>query len=191
MAEGIARRRRPAGWLVTVTTARNTVFARTGQGTCPITDGQGCIIAGYKVEVLPENRPGRFTEGELVSLMRWPQAAMTGIAGRLDFALGTPGGRGDLIENLKAQGLVAVDRDRLRPTHYGRSVHALISSIAPEIFDVGLVADLDARLHAFKDGHLSEEDLLRSFLAQVTALVSRFASRQSSCTTDRRELHMT
>ena len=173
----IARGPERTAWRVSFETMDGVAtFGAVGQGRCPVALDREAVIEGIKLEERVEAPPDRYTEGEIVALMRDPHSKMRGARGRMGFTLGTPGARADVIETLKAQGLISVVQERLRPTAAGRSVHALVLSVAPEVFDVGLVAEFDDRLQSLREGTVTETELRKELSDRLSGIIARMTA---------------
>ncbi|MBF9235615.1 DNA topoisomerase [Microvirga alba] len=174
-----------AGW--------KTLFREDGEGhdeedrasqLPALVDGEAVSVNSARVISKRTEPPARFSEGELVDAMKnaWKFVTDEAERERLKDAkgIGTPATRDTIIEGLKVQTLIALDKGKLKPTEVGLWLYELVRSGAPELVDPGATARMESRLDDVLAGTVSVDTVIHEVVERTRALVAAVVSAKAS-----------
>jgi DNA topoisomerase-3 len=145
-----------------------------------LTDGEVVSVEPACVVAKTTTAPVRYSEGDLIDAMKnaWRFVAEGPDRDRLKEAkgIGTPATRDTVIEGLKAQGLVTVEKSKLRPTELGLWLYGLVASAAGELVDPAATARMECSLDSVLEGGVSIDTVLAEVVARTTALVAKIVA---------------
>lgn len=141
----------------------------------PFADGGDVEVRATRVVSKMTTAPQRYSEGDLIDAMKnaWRFVMDPAERDRLKDAkgIGTPATRDTVIEGLKAQGMVSVEKGKLRPTEVGLWLYKTLRDAAPELVDPGVTARMESRLDAVLDGGATVDGVVGEVVARATAIV--------------------
>lgn len=144
-----------------------------------VSDGE--TVAVRKTELLAKatKAPPRYTEGSLIDDMQnaWKFVSDPVEKERLKEAkgIGTPATRDSIIEGLKKQGLLLIDKDKLKASDTAIQLHQLLEAHCAAILDPAETARMEARLDAIVSGEASAVGVVDEICASAGAMVERLA----------------
>ena len=142
----------------------------------PFMDGE--VIKAERCRLITKitSVPGRYSEGDLIDAMTnaWRFVEDPTERERLKDAkgIGTPATRATVIEGLKEQGLVQVEKAKLKPTELGMTLYGLLKRAAPELVDPGATARMEHGLDEVLAGVGSIDSVVAAVAARTTILVA-------------------
>ena len=117
--------------------------------------------------------PKRYNEGGLIDAMHnaWRFVKDEAERERLREAkgIGTPATRDSILEGLKRQGMLALDKKNLVPTDLALWLYKLLRESAPELVDPGVTARMDARLDEVLAGSADADTVIGEIAVEPAA----------------------
>jgi len=125
--------------------------------------------------------PPRYTEGSLIKAMQeaWRFAGDPDLAARLKEAkgLGTPATRDTIIEDLKRQALLEVEKKKLKASELAMAVYALLRQEAPEVLDPAATADMERRLDDILSAQHDADAVISALAGRAAAFNEKMRAR--------------
>ncbi|RZS76878.1 DNA topoisomerase-3 [Phyllobacterium myrsinacearum] len=150
----------------------------------PIPDGAEGRVSEAKCHGKITEAPKRYTDGELPTVMQnaWKFVDDAGERDRLKetHGIGTTATRAAIIEGLKHQNFITVDKGRLVPTELGLWLYNIVVTNAADLTDVGMTARLEDRLSSIYRGEATAADVIRDIVRITTELVQKLSASASS-----------
>ena len=126
--------------------------------------------------------PKRYTEGDLIDAMHnaWRFVKDEAERERLKEAkgIGTPATRDSILEGLKRQGMLVLDKKHLVPSDLALWLYGLLCGSAPALVDPGATARMEARLDDVLAGTADAD----AVIGEITELTSRLVTRLGEVT---------
>jgi len=148
-----------------------------------IVDGSQIIVSNSKVHAKKTEPPKRYTEGELPSVMQaaWKFVEDPDERERLKETngIGTPATRASIIEGLKDQKFLAIEKGKIVPTELGLAFYEIVAAGAGELVDPGATARLEERLNAIYRNEAGAGDVIREAIERTTRLAGCLAKASS------------
>ncbi len=140
----------------------------------PFKDGEQVSLHEAAKETKQTKPPPRFNEGTLIEAMQnaWRYVAEGPIQERLKECkgIGTPATRDSIIDGLKKQAQIAVDRGRIVPTNDGLAFYQLLKSKLPSLVDPGSTALMEMKLDGVVDGKFDALEVVEEIAEQAKRL---------------------
>ncbi|WP_323034265.1 DNA topoisomerase [Pararhodobacter sp.] len=149
-------------------------------GTLPaFVNGEDITCGPVRARTRQTTAPRRYTEGDLIDAMQnaWKFVSDEGERDRLKEAkgIGTPATRDSILEGLKRQGFLTIERKNLVPTEMAMWLYDLLCDHAPELVDPGATARMEARLDDVLSGSVPAKTVIDEIAALAGELVGRIS----------------
>ncbi|MGE4409597.1 MAG: DNA topoisomerase [Sphingobium sp.] len=145
-------------------------------------DGDSIRCTSVRARARQTTAPKRFTEGDLIDAMQnaWKFVNDEAERERLKEAkgIGTPATRDSILEGLKRQGLLVVERKNLVPSEMGLWLYDLLVAHAPELIDAGATARMEGRLDDVLNGVTYCDQVIEEICALAGDLVAKISDAQ-------------
>ncbi|WP_262267032.1 MULTISPECIES: type IA DNA topoisomerase [Microvirga] len=152
----------------------------------PLKNGEPVRARETEVQVKMTKPPPRYTEGSLIEAMQeaWKFVDDPAERERLKEAkgIGTPATRDTIIEGLKLQGQITVQKKNLVPTELGMQLYQILASAAPVIVDPGATARMEARLDDILSGKASADQVIKEISKVAYTLIPSIKQKKGSVT---------
>ena len=150
----------------------------------PITDGVDGGVSEAKCHAKATEPPKRYTDGELPTVMQnaWKFVEDAGERDRLKetHGIGTTATRAGIIEGLKQQNFIAVEKGRIVPTELGLWLYDIVSNNISDLTDVGMTARLEDRLSSIYRGEATADDVINDIIRITIELVRKLGASSPS-----------
>lgn len=152
----------------------------------PLKNGEP--VTGQETEVLVKmtKPPPRYTEGSLIEAMQeaWKFVDDPAERERLKEAkgIGTPATRDTIIEGLKLQGQITVQKKNLVPTDLGLQLYEILVSAAPVAVDPAATARMEARLDDILSGQATADQIIKEISKVAYNLIPSIKQKKGSVT---------
>jgi len=170
-----------AGWRVLLPAPEDKALSIDGQ----LQHGESvATIKDAAVEAKITEPAPRLNEGGLIAAMQHVWRLVEEEAARAWLketnGIGTPATRAQIIEGLKAQGLLAVQRKVIVPTPLGMATYQLLRDCDVSLVDVVRTAHMEARLDAVARGKADLRSVVADLVADTERLVTGLQARQAT-----------
>lgn len=140
-------------------------------------NGETVRATDAKVAAKWTEPPKRYTEAGLIKAMQeaWRFVEDPAQRERLKEAkgLGTPATRSTIIEGLKSQGQVQLDKKNLVPTQAGMLIYDVFAEVAPVVMDPAATARMEARLDDILTGKATAKQVISEITQQARWITDR------------------
>jgi len=147
-------------------------------------DGSTVTVTESGVEKKTTKPPARYTEGSLIKGMQeaWRFAEDPAQSARLKEAkgIGTPATRDTIIEGLKKQGLIEVEKKKLKASELGMAVYTILQAEAPEILDPAATAEMELALDEILSAKNETDPVVSSLVARAVDFNEKMKTRGSA-----------
>ena len=149
-----------------------------------VLDGAVGRVSEAKCHMKTTEAPKRYTDGELPTVMQnaWKFVEDAGERDRLKetHGIGTTATRAGIIEGLKQQNFIAVEKGRIVPTELGLWLYDIIVRNVSDLTDVGMTARLEDRLNSIYRGEATATEVINDIVRITTVLVQKLGMSSGS-----------
>jgi len=146
-------------------------------------DGSTVTVTEAGTEKKTTKPPARYTEGSLIKAMQeaWRFAEDPAQSSRLKEAkgIGTPATRDTVIEGLKKQGLIEVEKKTLKASELGTAVYEILQAEAPEILDPAVTAEMELALDEILSAKSQTDQVVSALVDRAVDFNEKMKSRGS------------
>jgi len=158
--------------------------SQEGEGMLPAwDDGSTVTVTEAGTEKKTTKPPARYTEGSLIKAMQeaWRFAEDPAQSARLKEAkgIGTPATRDTIIEGLKRQGLIEVDKKKLKASELAMAVYMILRAEAQEILDPAATAEMELALDEILSAKNQTDQVVSALVDRAVAFNEKMKSRGS------------
>ncbi|MGN8119179.1 DNA topoisomerase [Labrys sp. 22185] len=176
-----------AGWQTVLRGESDDEDSREQEGgdqLPPFKDGDLVEGREARVDAKKTEAPQRYTEGDLIDAMKnaWKFLEDPAERDRLKEAkgIGTASTRDTVIDGLKRQAFLELDKGKLKPSQIGMWLYQIVTQGAPELTDPGATARLETRLDDVVTGTASVGQVLQEFINHTDRLATAIISSSSA-----------
>ena len=156
-----------------------------------MTNGEQATLSESQVDAKRTTPPKYYTEAELPTIMKeaWRLVPEGPARERLKEAkgIGTGATRPNIIEGLKAQALLRIDKRRIRPTDRGMAVWEGLKKVSPDLVDPALTAEWETRLDNVLEGKRTLEEMMEETAATTEKLLGGIVEQARTLPNEDRE----
>lgn len=169
------------GWKAVLEDEENGEDEEQGDDAVLPAFANGDTVSCTSVRARPRQTtaPKRYTEGDLIDAMHnaWRFVKDEAERERLKEAkgIGTPATRDSILEGLKRQGMLVLDKKNLVPTDLALWLYKLLCESAPELVDPGATARMEARLDDVLAGSADADTVIGEIADRAGGLVARLS----------------
>jgi DNA topoisomerase III len=140
----------------------------------PLKDGEAVVAQQAEVKASWTKPPNRYSEAAVIKLMQeaWRFCPDPAEQARLKEAkgIGTPATRDTIIDSLKKQNLIVLDRKNLVPTDAGMLIYDVLLECAPSLVDPASTARMEAMLDEILLGKTDADTVIRLITKQADVM---------------------
>jgi DNA topoisomerase III len=150
----------------------------------PIVNGAHGRVSEATSHVKVTEAPKRYTDGELPTVMQnaWKFVEDPIERERLKetHGIGTTATRAAIIEGLKHQNFISLEKGKIVPSELGLWLYDIILNNVADLTDVGMTARLEERLNSIYRGQAQAADVIKDIVGITTELVQKLAGSSPS-----------